>query len=335
MGPVGYRWMGDACRLAEDCGFDFVAVGNHRFSPDALDPSAPFVLLSALASQTTSLIFMTTVLVLPLYHPLDIAEQVATLDCLSNGRVIVGVGLGYRPYECEALGIPYERRASRAEEAIDLLYQAWGPAPVTFSGRHFQFHDVDVVPKPAQRPHPSVWIGGQTRGAIERAGRLADGLVVTFLEPHSVLGPVIARYRKAAEQSGRGSTVCLMRKVGIRAHRRAVEDEWLPGAVSVLRHYRQAGGRWRGDRLLAELVESGRRPRPDDLGSDQFVMGNPDDCFAAIQECEQTTGCEYLLASFGSGPVTTYGEAQHAELMAAIRLFGEKVIPNAVDAGAA
>jgi hypothetical protein len=117
-----------------------------------------------------------------------------------------------------------------------------------------------------------------------------------------------------------------MRMVGIRARRRTVEDEWFPGAVDVLRHYHEAGGRWRGDRALIELMGSGRRPRPDDLGRDQFVMGDPGDCLAAVQDCEQATGCEYFLASFEAGAVAAYGEREHAQMMAAVRLFGNKVI---------
>lgn len=93
-GADAYRRMYEVCALAEEYGFDFGCVSNHRFSTTALDPSAPFVVMAALAARTTKLQFLTTIFLLPLYHPLDVAEQVATVDGLSGGRVTLGIGVG-------------------------------------------------------------------------------------------------------------------------------------------------------------------------------------------------------------------------------------------------
>ena len=175
-----YERMCRICELAENVGFDFGMVGSHRFSPNSSDPSAPLVLLSALAARTSTLRFATAVLLLPLYNPLDIAEQVATLDCLSGGRIILGVGIGYRSYEYDALGLSWRSRGSRLEEALEVLEQAWTEERVNFSGVHFSFHDLGVWPKPFQRPRPPIWIGAQARRGNrpcrDPCGRLDRGL---------------------------------------------------------------------------------------------------------------------------------------------------------------
>lgn len=329
LGERGYQWMHEACALGEELGFDFAALGNHRFSPDALDPSAPFVVLSALAARTERLRFLTGVLILPLYSPLDVAEQVATLDQLSGGRMLLGVGIGYRPSEYEALGLSFRQRAARAEEALEVLYRAWDAEEVSFNGQHFDISGVPVRPRPLQRPRPPVWLGGQSRKAVRRAGRVADGWIAGYLEPIDALAPVVAEYREVAESSSRPPTLCLMRKVGIGEDRRQVEEGWLPGALDVFRHYRAAGGRWRGEETTLKLLDSQRDPSVAEvLEAGQFVAGDPSDCAEGVARCRALTGCEYFLASFGSGAVTMMDRDAVDELLRSMRLFAEEVMPR-------
>jgi len=321
--PEQYERIYRICELAEGVGFDFAMVGSHRFSPNASDPSAPLVLLSALAARTSTLRFATAVLLLPLYNPLDIAEQVATLDCVSGGRVILGVGVGYRSYEYEALGLPWSARGSRLEEALAVLDQAWTRERVSFSGAHFSFEDVEVWPKPVQRPRPPIWIGAQARRAIGRAATHADGWIAGYLESVPVLVSRAEGYRRAAVQSGRGSTLCLMRKTGIRSSRQEVERDWLPGVVDLLRHYRSAGARWPRDDEFWTRLEGGEA-RLDDVGRDMMVAGTPDDCIREIDRYRRLTDCEYLLPSFGTAGRT---DGDDEQLARDIALFGREVIP--------
>src|ERR1700733_11364300 len=106
----------EICRLAESVGFDFVAMGHHRFTPGSDGAASPIVLLSAIAAQTTTLRLSSAVFLFPLYPALDVAEQLATLDQISDGRTMLSFGLGYRPYECELAGLSYRARGSRMEE---------------------------------------------------------------------------------------------------------------------------------------------------------------------------------------------------------------------------
>ncbi len=317
-----YERMCRICELAENVGFDFGMVGSHRFSPNSSDPSAPLVLLSALAARTSTLRFATAVLLLPLYNPLDIAEQVATLDCLSGGRIILGVGIGYRSYEYDALGLSWRSRGSRLEEALEVLEQAWTEERVNFSGVHFSFHDLGVWPKPFQRPRPPIWIGAQARRAIGRAATHADGWIAGYLESAPVLASRVEGYRRAAAETGHDSTVCLMRKTGIRSTRGAVERDWLPGVIELLRFYRGVGARWPGDEQFWASLDAGRT-RLDEVARDMMVVGTPDECVREIDRYRELSGCEYFLPSFGTAGRTDDDDEQLARDLA---LFGREVI---------
>jgi alkanesulfonate monooxygenase SsuD/methylene tetrahydromethanopterin reductase-like flavin-dependent oxidoreductase (luciferase family) len=110
--------------------------------------------------------------ILPLQHPLSLAEDVATLDVLSGGRVQMGVALGYRDEENEAFGYDPHRRVSRFEESLEIIERLWTGEPVTFSGQHFQMKDVRISCRPAQRPRPMIGIGASAEKGIRRAARL-------------------------------------------------------------------------------------------------------------------------------------------------------------------
>jgi probable F420-dependent oxidoreductase len=311
------------CALAESVGFDFGMMGSHRFSPGASDPSAPLVLMAALAARTSRLRYLTAVLLLPLYNPLDVAEQVATLDCLSGGRVIVGVGVGYRRYEYDALGLAWHHRGARLDEGLEVLDQAWTRPSVTFAGRHFEFADVPVVPKPMQQPRPPIWVGAQARRAIARAATRADGWIAGYLESIPVLVPRVDEYRRAAADIDRPSTLCLMRKTGIRATRRQVEEAWLPRVVELLQGYRAVGARWPADREFWAKIDGGTATF-DNVVADMMVAGTPDDCIREIARYRELTGCEYYLASFGTAGRTDEDDEQFAR---DLDLFGREVIP--------
>ena len=146
-------------QLAEELGFDFAVFGHHRFSPGFV--SAPFAVLSAIAAVTSRLRLGTNILILPLFSPLEIAEQVATLDRISNGRAFVGAGAGYRRHEFEATGLRYEDRGDRLTEAFEVLPRLWTEEGVSYAGAQFSFTDVTIYPRPVQRPHPPIWAGAQ------------------------------------------------------------------------------------------------------------------------------------------------------------------------------
>ncbi|MHB8450452.1 MAG: LLM class F420-dependent oxidoreductase [Mycobacteriales bacterium] len=168
---------------AEGAGFDAVFVTEHPYpgrewlasgGHHALDP---FVALSFAAAATTRLRLQTNLFIAAYRNPFLAAKTVATLDALSGGRVILGIGAGYLEPEFAALGVPFEERNDLADEAIAAMTAAWSGEPVTWQGRHFHAPGNQMLPRPGQLPHPPIWIGGNSRRAIRRAVELADGWV--------------------------------------------------------------------------------------------------------------------------------------------------------------
>ena len=169
-----YRDAVERCRAAERFGFDSVWVSEHHFVDDGYMPSL-LVLCAAIAQATSRVDIGTAVLLAPLYDPLRLAEDAATVDLLSEGRLILGLGAGWRPEEFDVLGVPLSERAARVRETVAILRGAWGPGAFSHAGAVYRYDNVNVTPKPA-RPIP-IWLGGFAPAAIRRAGRIADGFL--------------------------------------------------------------------------------------------------------------------------------------------------------------
>jgi probable F420-dependent oxidoreductase len=173
----------EIARAAEEAGFAACFVTDHPFPPHrwlyggghhALDP---FVALSFAAAATSRLRLQTHILVLPYCNPFLTAKAVLSLDVLSGGRVILGVAAGYLRGEFAALGAEFEARQEASDEAIRAMKQAWAEDDVRFEGRGFKAIGNSMGFRPAQQPHPPIWVGGNSRAAIRRAVELGDGWV--------------------------------------------------------------------------------------------------------------------------------------------------------------
>ncbi|MDX1382255.1 MAG: LLM class F420-dependent oxidoreductase [Thermoanaerobaculia bacterium] len=178
---------------AEALGFDSVWVNHHVLNAgyvrDRLG-DRPYwdalVTLTWIASRTSRIVLGTSVLVIPYLHPMVLAKELATLDHLSGGRLIVGVGVGSLPEENAALGAPYASRGSYADEFLEVLRRLWTEERAGFAGEHFAFEDVISSPKPLQRPHPPIVVGGNRPPALRRAARLGDGWHPLGVSPDGV-----------------------------------------------------------------------------------------------------------------------------------------------------
>ncbi len=156
---------------AEELGFDSIWITEHHFVEDGYTP-APLTLLTAIAMRTKRVQLSTDILLLPLYNAVRLAEEAATLDILSNGRLMLGFGMGYRDEEFAAFGTSRRERVGRTEEGIAVLRGAWGDGPLSFDGRHYRLENINVTPKPLQRPHPPLWLAATSEPAARRAARL-------------------------------------------------------------------------------------------------------------------------------------------------------------------
>lgn len=177
-GPVLCNWAEEIERL----GFDVLFYRDHvLWHSPVLDP---FTALGAFAARTTRIKIGTGVLLLPLRHPTLVAKAIATLDHFSNGRALLGVGLGgeFQP-EYAACGISLRERGKRANEALQAIKALWTTSPASFNGRFFQLDGAVMQPRPLQQPHPPIWVGGRSDAALARAGRYGDSWFAYFVTP--------------------------------------------------------------------------------------------------------------------------------------------------------
>lgn len=197
-----------AARQAEAVGFeaifvnDHIIVGSDARSAPWTNVYDPFVAMSFIAAQTTRIGVGVSVLIMPYRNPIATAKALATLDRMSGGRVIAGVGVGWNEAEFKALGEPFHQRGARTNEYLRLWQACWAPGPVSFSGRFFSFADMHVDPKPVRQPHPPLWIGGTSDAALRRAARFAAVWQPTPL-PIDQLVERRAALAKACEAAGR------------------------------------------------------------------------------------------------------------------------------------
>src|SRR5712692_958057 len=215
-------------RTGEELGFAIISVSDHVIIPKAINSTYPYnesgtfagspsgecleqlSLLSFLVGVTSSAKLLTSVMVLPHRPPVLTAKMLATIDVLSNGRLIVGCGVGWMREECEAIGAPsYDERGSVGDEYIRAFKELWTSDNPAFEGKYCRFANVAFAPKPVQKPHPPIWTGGESPAALRRAGRLANTWYPIGSNPRFPVGTpaqfaeYAARVKRYAQEAGR------------------------------------------------------------------------------------------------------------------------------------
>jgi alkanesulfonate monooxygenase SsuD/methylene tetrahydromethanopterin reductase-like flavin-dependent oxidoreductase (luciferase family) len=166
--------------------------------------SATLTLLTALAMRTSTLRLGSAVMVLPWHHPVLLAEQAATLDLISGGRLDLGIGKGYRHSEFKGFGIPRDEAEARFEEALDVILRSWTTRQrFSHHGRFWQLEDIVVEPPPAQQPHPPIWVAAASAPSIRRAAERGFNLILDQYAAPEAIGERIALYRAEREARGR------------------------------------------------------------------------------------------------------------------------------------
>jgi probable F420-dependent oxidoreductase len=231
-------------RLAESVGFDSAWVSEHHGSSDGYLPSL-LPMLAAFAASTERILLGTGLVLAPLHHPLRLAEDAAVVDQLSGGRLILGLGIGWREEEFRMFGVGMAERALRTEETIEVLRRAWTGRRFSFEGRALAFDRVRVTPGPARAGGPPIYLGGYADAALRRTGRVADGYVADAVPVEEVRRSV-AIVEEGARSAGRDPAsigLALMRNAFVSAdgdpwdeieegvaHQRGVYDAWEEGA---------------------------------------------------------------------------------------------------------
>lgn len=174
-----------AARAAEAAGYDSIWAGEHVVLPDPRTPESPLqpqhptldpvVALAHLAAATVRVKLATGIIILPQRNPLVLAKELTTLDVLSRGRLIFGVGVGYLKPEFDAIGVPFHERGARTDEYIAAILALWMQPKPAFQGRFARFGGIDAQPRPPQNPHPPIVVGGTTEAAFHRAATVGAG----------------------------------------------------------------------------------------------------------------------------------------------------------------
>jgi alkanesulfonate monooxygenase SsuD/methylene tetrahydromethanopterin reductase-like flavin-dependent oxidoreductase (luciferase family) len=308
-------------RLARQLGFDGVSIGNHlSYGSTAWFP--PFETLMRLAAEADGMSLGTCMLILPLYDPRHVAEQVALLDAASGGRAILGIAPGWQKDEFRVMGLDHGGRIGRYTEAVDLIKRLLTEEDVTFVGKHFQISRLTLAIPPTRKPRPPLWLGGSVEKAVQRAAKIADPLLgdtwvaSSHLSNHVIAEQAVVFKTALAEQGKplpadfpmlRNIVVAPDRRTAIRNVRTAIAESY----------------RVFGDWGLFTSVVGDAKPHPefDDLIADRFIIGSPEECAAQITELRRATGCNRLVSRI------QWIGMEHKYVMRTIELLGGEVAP--------
>ena len=303
------------CERAEAAGFDSVWLGEHHNS--TLLYPAPLVGLAAIAARTRRVRLGTGVLLLPLYHPVAVAEEAAMVDVISRGRLILGIGAGYAPEEFAAFGVSTKERGSRLDEAVPLIQRLWTEDAVSHEGRHYRIEGATLRPRPVQRPRPPIWFAGWVEAALRRAGRLGDAWLGGPSAKLDELAGCVRMYREARRAAGRDAgsgEVALLRFVFVAE---SLERARAIAGDAFIRSFEATYFRWPhpvvkrppGEMTIARLSD------------DRIILGDPASCVRQIERFQADLGLTHLICRMSVAGIPSEAAA------ASMDLLTRKVIP--------
>lgn len=303
----------------DELGFDAVWLSEHHFAEDGYCPSV-LAVAAAIAARTRRVRIGTNILVLPLHHPLRVAEDGATIDAISGGRFQLGVGAGYREEEFSTFGVPLSERGSRLQEGIELIRRAWTEPVVDFQGKHFRADGLTVRPQPVQSP-PPIWIGGRTEAATRRAGRIGDGFIVSRGREQ------VRWFREAAADAGRDPDALGLATIRVVHVAESAERALEAIGPGLLYHENGYSSWFKSAADLGHERELTGHGSVSDLPLDRYVLGDPETVAARILELRREYGFNELII-WGRLPGVPWDEARRS-----LRLFADEVMPRLRGAG--
>ena len=305
-------------RAADRLGYSCITKGMHYAGAPLMDlQQIPF--LARMSAEAPNCRLNTGIVLLSLHKPLDIAEQLATLDVMCGGKVIFGCGLGYREVEFKAFGTTQRERVPRLEENLEAIRRLWTEERVTMRGSHFELVDVSLGVRPVQKPHPPIWMGANNDAAIRRAARLAD---CWYVPPHNRVDTIIRQldvYKCELEACGKAfpRELPMRREIFVAS---STEEARRLCAPSLALKY-QTYDRWgQGNPMPAD--DNDLSQAFDELMKGRFILGSPDEVAGAIIDICRPTGVNHLIMS------THWPGMEHGVAMDSMQRFAEEVMPR-------
>jgi alkanesulfonate monooxygenase SsuD/methylene tetrahydromethanopterin reductase-like flavin-dependent oxidoreductase (luciferase family) len=320
---------------AEEWGFDGIWLAERHFAPPESGraiPSvvaSPLIIATAIAARTTRIRVGTAVLVLPLGHPVRMAEEVATLDHISQGRLNLGIGRSGFPWAYEGYDIPYAESRDRFREFFDVMKLAWTQERFSYQGKYYTFKEVCLTPKPYQQPHPPLRYASTTRDSFKAMGQLGLPIFAGLggaIVPE--LAPAIAEYRAAWREAGHSGDGDVMLRIGIYVGEdkdRALSEP-RESTMSFYNRIRQGllqtAGAFGGE-VRARRAQSLTSLTYESALQDRLVYGTPDAVANRLRELQNELGLSGVLMEPNVGGMIPPERLEHS-----IRLFGQEVAPR-------
>lgn len=279
--------------VMDSTGYDAVWLAEHHFSGYSVCPSV-HLMATHIAGRTRHLRIGTAVTLAAFYHPLRIAEEVALLDVLTGGRINWGAGRGFDPSEFSIFGVPPEESTDRFREAVEIVLAAWTQERLHFDGRFHSYDDVEVLPKPKQRPHPPTWVAATSPPAIDWAAERGLSILMDPHSPHHQIAKKLARYQEGLATAGHaseGRDIPIGRLVAVAPTDAEAEAIARRGAKWTAGAYvnKQLLGAFRPDQKPMDPV--------DHYLADVVIHGSPENVVDTLQRLAEEMPLGYLLLS--------------------------------------
>jgi alkanesulfonate monooxygenase SsuD/methylene tetrahydromethanopterin reductase-like flavin-dependent oxidoreductase (luciferase family) len=304
--------------LADKLGFDTLMKGSHYSAYPLLDfQQVPF--LSRIMAEAPNLRLCAGIILLPLHKPLDVAETFANIDVMSGGKLIFGVGVGYREVEFQAFGTTMKGAGKRLEENLEAVKRLWTEEKVTMEGSHFNLIEASCPVKPLQKPMPPIWVGANADRAIIRAARVADAW---FVNPHNRIDTIARQmdvYKKALEEAGKTDLpddFPMMREVVVARSR----EEAMRMAEPFLKAKYDAYHEWGQDKVMPK-GDDNLGLIFDELVKDRFLFGSPEEVSSQIIDIVRNFGVNHFV--FG----VQFPGMPQSMVLDQMQLLAEEVFP--------
>ena len=304
----------DLVRLAVDIGFEYIYTGHHYLS-HPYQMMQPLPSLARISAESGSMDLLSTVL-MPLQNPVRLAEEVATLDVITNGHVIIAPALGYRDEEYEAFGVTREDRVRRMLEGMELMKLLWTGNEVTFDGEFTKVTGVHIGVKPVQQPHPRMWMTANGDNMVRRIARMG---YVWYLNPHAsfdTLARQVEMYKAVRNEHGHGAidVLPMSRETFVAKTRQEAQDTARPFLEAKYKTYAQ----WGQDKAMPGEEDFTRSF--DDLSQGRFIVGDPVDVISDLTKF-QNIGVTHASLRFG------WPGTPKSVVEGAMRLAAKEVLP--------
>ena len=317
-----FKELVEQAKLAETLGFSDLLTGMHYAGyPLTQFQLIPF--LSRMMGEVPSMRLVTGIILLSLHKPLDIAEQLASIDVMSEGRLVFGSGLGYRDVEFLGFGTSQKERVPRLVENLEAIKRLWTEDHVDMKGSHFELRDCTLSLKPLQKPMPPIWLGANADAAVRRAAKLAD---TWFINPHQRMDTIARQldiYKRALDEYGKPfpKELPLMREIFVassRAEATRLARPYLEEKYKVYHEWGQDKAMPKGDDDLSLAF--------DELTRGRFLFGSPDEVAEQIVGYHERLGVTHMVLGLH------WVGMPHSQVVDSMRLFAEEVMPKVKEA---